>query len=111
VRRREFAGFVAPSVVFMTVLLVVPLALTLYLSATAYTYGSAAPTFVGLGNYAEVLVDGVFWSSTGFTVFYTVVTTRSSPPRSSWSSATRSRCCSRTRSAPGRCSSGCSWCR
>lgn len=74
-RRREFAGFVAPSVVFMAVLLVVPLALTLYLSTTAYTYGSAAPTFVGLGNYAEVLGDGVFWSSTGFTVFYTVVTT------------------------------------
>lgn len=73
-RRREFAGFVAPSVVFMTVLMVVPLVLTVYLALTSYTYGST-PVFIGLGNFTELFSEGAFWSSTGFTVFYTVVTT------------------------------------
>lgn len=73
-RRREFALLVAPSVLVMAALLVVPLYRTVLWSFQQVSYGRPG-TFVGLDNYREALTDPRFASSVGFTVTLTVLVT------------------------------------
>ena len=68
-KRREFYAFVAPSVITMVTLMIVPLLFTIYLSFTAYTYGQI-PRFMGLDNYINALQTPRFWNSIGFTLIY-----------------------------------------
>lgn len=70
-RRREFAGLVAPSVLVMFGLLVIPLYQTLRWSFEDVAYGSPG-TFVGLDNYREALGDPRLAAATVFTVLLTV---------------------------------------
>lgn len=71
-RRKEFLVLVAPSALIMTVLLVVPLVQTFNWSLQKVTYGSPG-TFIGLGNYTEVLGDERFRQAVLFTVGLTLV--------------------------------------
>ncbi len=72
VKPREFWAFVSPSVVVMTVLMVLPLFTTIYLSFFNFNFGTT-PKFIGLLNYTRILEDTRFWQALGFTLFYMVV--------------------------------------
>ena len=72
--RRVFLGFAAPSMVIMTLLMVIPLAMAIWLGLHFLTYDNVLdPQWVGLRNYSEVLGDSRFWQSFGFTALYIVV--------------------------------------
>jgi ABC-type sugar transport system permease subunit len=63
--------FVAPTVVFFAVFFLYPLGQAFYLSLTSYNLLSK-PTFIGLGNYSDLLHDPVFLRSLRTTAFYVV---------------------------------------
>ena len=70
---KEFWTFVAPSVLIMSLLMVLPLFFTLYLSLQNYSFGTQ-PVFVGLQNYLISLQDSRLWGSLGFTLIYIAFT-------------------------------------
>ncbi len=53
----------------MTLLMLLPLCTTVYLSFFNFNFG-VAPQFVGWLNYTRILEDSRFWSALGFTLFY-----------------------------------------
>ncbi len=66
---------VAPAIVLMLLVTAFPMLRALWLSL--YDYALTAPDqrdFVGLNNYITALTDPLFWTSTGVTVLYMVVT-------------------------------------
>jgi len=71
VRRREYAYLVAPSVLVMFGLLVIPLVRTIQWSFERVRYGQPG-TFVGLDNYRDAVTDPRFLSAVSFTVAVTV---------------------------------------
>lgn len=73
-RPKEFTLLVAPSMLIMVGLLVLPLIRTVQWSFQDVQYGSPG-TFVGLANFREALTDARFGRAVVFTVFLTVVTT------------------------------------
>lgn len=73
-RRREFALLVAPSVLVMSGLLVLPLYRTVQWSFQQVSYGRPG-TFVGLDNYRQALSDPRLGSAVVFTVLLTVAVT------------------------------------
>ena len=70
-RRREYAYLVAPSVLVMFGLLVIPLVRTIQWSFERVRYGQPG-TFVGLDNYRDAVTDPRFLSAVSFTVAVTV---------------------------------------
>ena len=73
-RRREFVLLIAPSVIVMFGLLVVPLYRTIVWSFQEVEYG-APGVFVGLQNYTAALTDPRFLQAVAFTVGLTVAVT------------------------------------
>ena len=71
-RKREFALLVAPSMIVMFGLLVVPLYRTIVWSFQEVQYGSPG-TFVGLENYSAALTDPRFLRAVAFTVVLTLI--------------------------------------
>ncbi|MCY3945999.1 MAG: sugar ABC transporter permease [Anaerolineaceae bacterium] len=72
--RRIFLGFAAPSMVIMTLLMVVPLAMAIWLGMHFMTYDNVLePQWVGLRNYGDALGDERFWQSVTFTAIYIAV--------------------------------------
>lgn len=70
-RRSTFFQFSAPSIIMMTLLMVIPLLMAIWLGMQFMTYTNINdPQFVGLRNYIEVLQDSRFWQSFGFTLLY-----------------------------------------
>ncbi|WP_225755430.1 carbohydrate ABC transporter permease [Actinotalea sp. Marseille-Q4924] len=67
--------FAAPAMAFVAVLIVFPVAWTMYLSLTDASGSVRAESeFIGLGNYVEVLTDTArFWPAVGRTVAFTGV--------------------------------------
>jgi multiple sugar transport system permease protein len=65
---------VAPVVILLTVLLVYPFFLSLWLSMTNKTVGNPG-TFVGFANFTRQWQSQIFWQALGNTVVYTIVTT------------------------------------
>ncbi|MAS56830.1 MAG: ABC transporter permease [Pimelobacter sp.] len=66
---------VAPAIVLMLLVTAFPMLRALYLSL--FNYSLTAPDdreFIGLGNYGVALSDPLFWTTTGVTVLYMVVT-------------------------------------
>lgn len=61
--------FLVPSGLMISLVLLYPLGYAIYLSFfNYYLGGQTPPTFVGLGNYADLLQDARFWSSLRTTV-------------------------------------------
>jgi len=75
-RKREFYLLVAPSMIVMFGLLVVPLYRTVVWSFQEVQYGEEG-RFVGLGNYAAALTDARFGRAVAFTVVLTLIVTAS----------------------------------
>ncbi len=69
-----FFRFSAPSILMMTLLMVIPLLMAIWLGMQFMTFTNINdPQFVGLQNYIEVLQDPRFWQSFGFTALYMVI--------------------------------------
>ena len=66
--------FAAPAMIFVGLLIVFPLAWTLYLSLTDASGSVRAESdFIGFANYLEVLTDGDrFWPAVGRTFYFTI---------------------------------------
>jgi ABC-type sugar transport system permease subunit len=73
-RRSTFFRFAAPSITIMTLLMVIPMIMAIWLGMNYLTYNNINdPQFVGLENYIEVLKDPRFWEAFQFTAIYFVV--------------------------------------
>lgn len=73
-KRSTFLQFAAPSIVVMTLLMVIPLGMAIWLGMNFITYNNINdPQFVGLKNYADVLGDPRFWQSFRFTGLYMAI--------------------------------------
>jgi ABC-type sugar transport system permease subunit len=72
--RDTFFRFAAPSIIMMTLLMVVPLFMAIWLGTQFMTFTNISnPQFVGLQNYIDVLGDARFWQSFGFTALYAAI--------------------------------------
>lgn len=69
--RWEFSLFVAPCVLVLAIFLISPLLYTAWLSLQHLTFGGV-PTFVGAGNYRDLLSDPQVWNAVGFTLLYVI---------------------------------------
>ncbi|MCP5097082.1 MAG: sugar ABC transporter permease, partial [Chloroflexi bacterium] len=73
-KRGTFFRFAAPSMFLMTLLMVIPLIMAIWLGTQFMTFANInAPQFVGLQNYSEVLSDSRFWQSFRFTALYALI--------------------------------------
>lgn len=61
--QRALRWFLVPSLVILAAVLVYPLGYAIFLSSFQYYLARPRHTFVGLGNYVELLADARFWSS------------------------------------------------
>lgn len=73
-KRNTFLRFASPSIIIMTLLMVIPLGMAIWLGTQYVTFNTIRdPQFVGLRNYMEVLQDPRFWRSFRFTGLYMAV--------------------------------------
>jgi ABC-type sugar transport system permease subunit len=73
--RRVFYYFVAPSVLMMVLLMIVPLFAAIWLGMHQISLRDVTnPLWTGLDNYASMLADAGFWNALGFTLIYIAVT-------------------------------------
>ena len=72
--RRTFYLFMSPSLLVMLLLMVFPLATSIWLSTQFMTFRNInTPEYVGLANYIEVFEDRKFWSAFTFTMTYIAI--------------------------------------
>ncbi|WP_448059529.1 carbohydrate ABC transporter permease [Cellulomonas hominis] len=69
---RAAYGFLAPWMIGLVALTVIPMGASLYLSLTDYNL-LQSPTFVGLQNYADMLSDDRMWTSLRVTFTYVLL--------------------------------------
>lgn len=62
--RARVTLFLLPSCLLLAAVMVFPLAYAFYISFFNYNVGSGIATFVGLGNYASLLLEARLWNST-----------------------------------------------
>lgn len=73
-KRKTFLQFGSPSILIMTLLMLVPLFMAIWLGTQFLTYNNINnPQFVGLKNFSAVLQDPRFWQSFRFTGLYMLV--------------------------------------
>ncbi|PJF41555.1 MAG: sugar ABC transporter permease [Chloroflexi bacterium] len=73
-KRHTFFQFTAPSIIIMTLLMVIPLIMAIWLGMHFLTFNNITePQFVGLRNYIDVLHDARFWQAFNFTVLYIAI--------------------------------------
>lgn len=65
-------AFITPTLVFVLLLLIVPLVGGLLIAFTKWNVvsGLRGIRWIGLGNFAEIMGDEMFWAATGRTIFY-----------------------------------------
>ena len=66
-------AFITPSILWILVFSLFPLASALYYSFHTYVLGRGITAFVGFQNYLENLRNPTFWHSAGITVAYVVI--------------------------------------
>jgi multiple sugar transport system permease protein len=72
--RKTFAGFIAPSIVVMAVLMVFPLVTTIVLSFNRILLRDlSGGEWIGFQNYIDVLSDPDFWAAFRLTMLYVVI--------------------------------------
>lgn len=73
-KRATFFRFAAPSILVMTLLMVIPLLMAIWLGMNFVTFNNImSPQFVGLRNFTDVLNDPRFWQSFRFTALYAAI--------------------------------------
>jgi multiple sugar transport system permease protein len=66
--------FILPSVLLLLAVGLYPIGYTFFISFHSWTLGQAAPSFIALSNYVEVLTDGAFLDAVGRTMLLLVIT-------------------------------------
>lgn len=66
-------GFVAPAVLLLTLLMILPLLVVLYLSLTDYTLASVDHKFVGLGNFSKAFGERSTLRALSNTLLYVAI--------------------------------------
>ena len=66
-------SFAGPNLVLLSLFLLYPLVLAAVLSFSRYS-GFGSPDWIGIGNYADLLSDAVFWQALINTTVFTVAT-------------------------------------
>ncbi|HZQ05735.1 MAG TPA: sugar ABC transporter permease, partial [Anaerolineae bacterium] len=67
-KRSTFFAFMAPSLISMLVLMIVPLVMAIWLGFQSFSYWTMdTPRFVWLQNYQDILADSKFWEAVKFT--------------------------------------------
>ena len=72
-RTTESYGFLAPPLILLFILMVVPIVMVIGYSLQDSAILGPPPEFVGIQNYLTVLGDPGFWKATGNTIFFSVV--------------------------------------
>jgi raffinose/stachyose/melibiose transport system permease protein len=70
-RRRGYAIYLIPGVIASTLVIIVPLVMTIGTSFTRWT-GVGEPTWIGFQNYTRLFHDELFWSSFGHIILMVV---------------------------------------
>ena len=72
--RRRFTGFffVIPSLAILSLIMLIPIGMSFYLSFTKYTV-LGSPTWIGAENFVKLFQDQAFLSSLWVTVLYTLI--------------------------------------
>lgn len=74
--RKTFFTFIAPSIISMVVLMIIPLAMAFWLGFQSFNYWTMdARQWVGLKNYLDILLDPKFWQAVRFTFLLIAVVT------------------------------------
>lgn len=66
-------AYLAPTLILMFILLILPIAMVISYSFYDNVIVSKNPVFVGLQNYQTVLADKNFWGAIGHTLFFVIV--------------------------------------
>lgn len=75
-KRKTFWAFIAPSVISMVSLMIIPMFLAIWFGFHSFGYWTLdAPKFVGLENYRDILVDPRFWQAVQFTLLIIAIVT------------------------------------
>jgi ABC-type sugar transport system permease subunit len=73
-KRGTFFAFSSPSIIIMTLLMLIPLLMAIYLGTTRLNFQNVTnPEFIGTDNYVDVLQDAQFWRAFEFTAIYIVL--------------------------------------
>jgi len=74
--KRDYFPFllIAPTVVFLFLVVVYPMIYSLYLSTTNFDLSSGERSFIGVDNYVQILGNVAFFQSLGITLTLTAVT-------------------------------------
>ncbi|WP_430592209.1 carbohydrate ABC transporter permease [Humidisolicoccus flavus] len=70
--RYSGVAFVTPSFIILTVIVVIPIIMTLYFSFTSYSI-LGSPNWSGTANYERLVADEAFRSALGNTAIYTLI--------------------------------------
>lgn len=71
-RTAESYGFLAPTLVLLFILMIVPIIMVIGYSFQDRAIMGSSDGFVGVDNYVTVLTDPAFWRATGNTLFFTI---------------------------------------
>ena len=71
-KKRYFVGYMLPGILLYTVMTFVPVVMAGYYSLFNWS-GGKKMTFIGLGNFVEMLHDQVFWQAFRNNIYLTVV--------------------------------------
>jgi ABC-type sugar transport system permease subunit len=72
--RKTFAGFVAPSVVIMSLLMIFPLVTTIFLSFNRiFLRDLSSREWIGFENYTDILQDPDFWAALRLTLLFVAI--------------------------------------
>ena len=69
---------IAPTVIFLFLVVIYPMIYSLYLSTTNFDLSSGEQSFIAIENYLQILRDSAFFESLGITLILTAVTVSSS---------------------------------
>ncbi|PPB48328.1 sugar ABC transporter permease [Arthrobacter pityocampae] len=72
-RAGESYGFLAPTLILLFVLMIVPIVMVIGYSFQDNVILKSSSEFTGTTNYVTVLTDPAFWKATGNTVFFSTV--------------------------------------
>lgn len=72
-RAGESYGFLAPTLILLFVLMIVPIVMVIGYSFQDNVILRSSSEFTGTANYVTVLTDPAFWKATGNTVFFSTV--------------------------------------
>ncbi len=72
--RRSFTGlgYIVPSFAILLIVMVVPIAMSIYYSFTDYSV-LGSPDWVGVRNYVDLMADGSFLNAMRNTIVYTII--------------------------------------